>query len=236
MVASHLPRSIDQIVEEQAHRWELRRHEEPGAPVRPVVTLSRQRGAGGRQVAERLAKELGLDLFDGEIIQQIAQNAHLSERVVSALDERSRRVLTDWLVAFGSDYLSPNAYREHLTRLVGAIASHGGAVILGRGAHLILGPARALRVLVVAPLAARVAAVAGREGLSEREAQRHIAEIEAQRQAFLLSHFHVDSADLSHFDVVVNTGVLGIEGAVAVMRSAVEALPRKEAGPGLSRA
>ena len=160
------------------------------------MTVSRQHGAGGAEVARTLAAELGLDLFDREIIQRIAESTHLSERVVSSLDEKDRELLADWLSALSSrSYLSPMEYRYHLSRVVGAVAHHGGAVILGRGAHLILGQGEALRVLVVAPLEARVRAVMEREGLAEREARQRIVTVEADRKAFLMKHFHADFAD-----------------------------------------
>jgi cytidylate kinase len=108
---------------------------------------------------------------------------------------------------------------------VGAIAHHGGAVILGRGAHLILGQGEALRVLVVAPLEARVRAVMERERLGEREARRRIESVEADRKAFLMKHFHSDFADPAAFDVVVNTAVLGVDGACETIRTAVQRLP-----------
>jgi len=192
------------------------------------VTVSRQHGAGGAEVARTLAKELGLDLFDREIIQRIADSAHLSERVVSSLDEKDRELLADWLSALSSrGYLSPMEYRYHLTRVVGAVAHHGGAVILGRGAHLILGQGEALRVLVVAPLEARVRAVMDREGLGERDARQRIVTVEADRKAFLMKHFHADFADPTTFDLVVNTAVLDIQGACGAIRAAVERLPAR---------
>ncbi len=217
-----LPRTVEQLVEEQARRWEQRRDQRHERRPLPVIAISRQHGAGGSEVARRLAEELQLDLLDREIIQQIAENAHLSERVVQTLDERDRKLLTDWLLAFGSPgYLSPVGYRDHLTRVVGTIARHGGAVILGRGAHLILGPHQALRVLVVAPLEARVATVMRREGLSERDARRRIAEVEAERAAFLKRHFRADFADLASFDLAVNTADLGLDAAVSAIRAAL---------------
>jgi cytidylate kinase len=225
-----LPRSIEQIVEDQARRWAvLSKQTPPGAPRRPVIAVSRQHGARGGEVARRLACEMGLDLFDREIIQRIAQSAHLSDRLVSALDEKERKLVTDWLAAFASpDYMSPSTYREHLTRVIGALAVHGGAVILGRGAHLVLGPSRALRVLVVAPLADRVAEIACRDQLSHHDARRRVAEIEAERRSFLNQHFRPDFEDLSLFDMVVNTGILGVDGAVSALRAAAAALPMGE--------
>jgi cytidylate kinase len=223
-----MTRTIEALVEQQAHRWQLFRGERREESARPVLTVSRQHGAGGSEVAKRVAEELGFDLFDREIIQQIAESAHLSERVVSSLDDRDKELLTDWLSAFASrSYLSPVEYRYHLSRVVGALAHHGGAVILGRGAHLILGQGEALRVLVVAPLETRVQAVVEREGLSEREARRRIVTVEADRKAFLMKHFHADFADPAAFDVVVNTAVLGVEGACDVIKTALTRMPSR---------
>ena len=222
-----MTRTIDAIVEEQAHRWQLRREEQKADAHRPVVTVSRLHGARGGDVARKLAADLGFDLFDREIIQRIAESTHLSERVVASL-EKDREVLTDWLSSVASStYLSPVEFRYHLSRVVGAIAQHGGAVILGRAAHLVLGPGGALRVLVVAPLEARVRTVAEREGVDEREASRRIVSVEADRKAFLMKHFHADFADPSTFDIVVNTAVLGVDGACAAIRTAVERLPER---------
>ena len=224
-----MTRSIEALVDEQARRWQLvRANERREEQARPVVTVSRQHGAGGGDVARALARERGLDLFDREIIQQIAESAHLSERVVSSLDERDKELLADWLASLSSrSYLSPVEYRYHLSRVVGAVAHHGGAVILGRGAHLILGPGEALRVHVVAPLEARVRSVMQRESVSEREARRRIVAVEADRKAFLIKHFHADFSDVSAFDLVVNTSVLGVPGACEAIRSALARLPAR---------
>jgi cytidylate kinase len=230
-----MTRTIEAIVEEQAHRWQLRREERQADSRRPVVTVSRLHGAGGGDVARRLAEELKLDIFDREIIQRIAESTHLSERVVSSL-EKDQQVLTEWLASIASrDYLSPVEYRYHLSRVVGALAHHGGAVILGRGAHLILGEGEALRVLVVAPLETRVRSVMEREGLVEREARRRIVSVEADRKAFLMKHFHADFADPTTFDLVVNTAALGVEGACRALGTAAKALSARAGATLLAR-
>jgi cytidylate kinase len=220
-----MARSVEVMVEQQALRWQLSHHERQERQARPVLTLSRQHGAGGGELVKMLAKELGLVVFDREIIQQIAESTHLSERIVGALDDKGRELLTEWLSGIAShNYLSSVEYRYQLTRVVGAIAHHGAAIIVGRGAHLILGQGEALRVLVVAPFEARVAAVMQRDGITEREARRRIQAIEADRKAFLMKHFHTDFEDPVHFDMVVNTSLLGIERSCAAIRAAYERL------------
>jgi cytidylate kinase len=209
-------------VEQQARRWQLRRTQQDEQRRGGVIAVSRQAGSGGNQVARRLSEVLGYDFFDREIIQQIAQNAHLSERVVAALDEKDRSLLSEWLVAFAADeHLSRYEYLHELRKVIGAIARHGSAVIVGRGAHLILGPHEALRVLIVAPLEVRIAGMSASAGVSRREALQLIQHAEAERRAYLEKHFHARLGDPECFDLVVNTHVLGVEGAVEAIRAAL---------------
>jgi cytidylate kinase len=228
-------RSIEQLIEEQAHRWRLREVKPPAEGRRPVITLSRQHGAGGEEIARRLAETLELEAFDREIIQRIAARAQLREQAVRALDERDRAVIDEWLAPFAAErYLTRYDYLHHLIGVVAAIARRGGAIIVGRGGHLLLRAGEALRVMVVAPLEARVAAVADQEGLSPRAARQRIEAVESERDAFLRQYFRAGFNDPSHFDLVVNTAVIGLDAAVATVCGAFTARasrPRPRADP-----
>ena len=223
-------RSIDALVEEQVRRWQLLRQQpREEVEIRPVVTVTGQHGARGDELSRQLASELGFDHFDREIIHRVAESAQLSESVVAALDGKKRALFTDWLSAVASrNYFGPTEYRYHLAHVIGAIAHQGGAVIVGRGAHLLLGDA-ALRVLAVAPLEDRVRTVREAEGLSERDARRRIVEVEANRHAFILMHYRVEFTDPTAFDLVVNTPALGLDGSTAVVRAALATRPPRSA-------
>jgi cytidylate kinase len=80
---------------------------------------------------------------------------------------------------------------------------------------------------VVAPLDERVHTVQERERLSEREARRRILEVESERRAYLLKHFHAEFADPTGFDVVVNTAALGVAGAVRSIAAALAGVPAR---------
>jgi cytidylate kinase len=225
----HTPRSIEQIVEEQAKRWQITRggaRDLPGEPRGRVITVSREPGARGGEVARAVAQRLGLAFYDREILTRIAAEAHVAEQSVSPLDERDRRTwLADWLAPIATlEHLSPYEYSHHLGRVVDAIAAAGNAVILGRGAHLMVPPGHALRVLVQAPLAMRVATLAAREGMGEAAARRRLVELERERRSFLARCFHVDQEDAAHFDLRVNTGVLGVDAAVAIICAGASAM------------
>jgi cytidylate kinase len=203
-----------------------RQHWRPGeAAARdagPVVALSRQHGAGGLELARALGERLGLRVFERELVRSLADSAHLSETAVSVLDEHDRSLLDDWLASLNPEtHLTPYAYLDHLKRVVHGIARQGGAVIVGRGAHLILPAPRALRVFVVAPLEVRVGAVAARERIDAHAAARRIEAVENQRRAFLRQYFHADFGDPCAFDLVVNTAALGIAGGVDAVAAAL---------------
>ena len=224
-----MPRSIEALVEEQVRRWQLSRQKPEVVERRPVVTVTGADGAQGDELAQQLAKDLGFDHFDREMIHRIAESAQLSERVVASVDGTKRELLTDWLAALASSrvYLSPTQYRYHLARVIGAIAQQGGAVILGRGAHLLLGRGEALRVLAVAPLEDRVRSVMHSHELPEREARQRIVEVDADRRAFILTHFHAEFADPAAFDLVVNTAALGLDGSSAAIPVCARGLARR---------
>jgi len=227
-----MSRSIEALVDEQVRRWELLRQRPKEAKIRPVVTVTGQHGARGDELSQRLASELGFDHFDREIIHRVAESAQLSDRVVAAMDMKKRELLTDWLAAFASrNYLSPAEYRYHLAHVIGAIAHQGGAVIVGRGAHLLL-RGQALRVLAVAPLEDRVRTVMEAEGLPERDARRRIVEVESDRQAFILMHYHAEFSDPTAYDLVVNTAALGLDGSIAAVRAALAKWSPRSERPG----
>jgi cytidylate kinase len=229
-------RSIEALVEEQVRRWRLVRQQKEAVEARPVVTVTGQHGARGDELSRRLAADLGFDHFDREIIHLVAESAHLSDQVVAALDGKKREMLSDWLAGFASrNYLSTAEYRYHLAHVVGAIAQQGGAVILGRGAHLLL-QGKALRVLAVAPIEDRVRTVMAAEGLSSRDARRRITEVESDRRAFILTHYHEEFADPSVFDMVVNTAELGLDASVAGIRAVLAARSRSAVEAPLARA
>ena len=94
-----------------------------------------------------------------------------------------------------------------------AVRIGGKGVIVGRGAHFRLDPQVTLRVRVIAPLELRTARVAARDGLSRDDARAKILRIDGERIAFNKQHYGADISDPSHYDLVVNAGTLGIEGA-----------------------
>ena len=217
-------RSIEQIIEEQIKRWEAAlRDKEKAQTSFPIITVSRQAGSGGHILASRLAKDLGLDFFDKEIIQTIADNAHIRTAAVRTLDEKSVSAIASMFTAITDEqHLWRYEYLDHLVKVIGAIGKHGHAVILGRGANFILPQEDILRVRIVAPLAVRIKNTAEWLNLSLAEAKKQVLKVESDRVDFVRKYFNADIDDPVNHDIIINTKNTSIDAAVDIVKAALK--------------
>ena len=216
-------KTITKLIEEQVHRWQIARAESPEEKKGvSIVTLSREPGSGGRIVAARLAAKLGIDIFHQEVIHEIAKSASVSEKLLETLDERGLSTLEDWISSLvHSRYLWPDAYLQHLMKVIGTIGKHGRAVVVGRGANFVLPPEKRFAVRIVAPQTWRIQNVAREFGISKEEAKRRVLRTESDRRAFIWKYFNADIADATNYDLVINTATLSVDAAVNVISSAL---------------
>ncbi len=216
-------RNLDQLIEHQVRRWQADRAREPasdGALPQPSVTISRQFGSQGGEVGRRAAGLLGFTFWDQELVHRMADAAEAQAAALSWVDERPRGAWADFVdgILMGDEY-TESEYLRRLIQVVRGIANRGAGVILGRGSHYILGPERALRVRVVAPLEARVASVAERHGVSPAEARRLVQRTDRERESFMRHHYDRKLEDAASFDLVVNAGSMSLDQTAAVIAS-----------------
>lgn len=219
-----------QLVDEQVKRWiaeQQRRKAQPRVtpePPRPLITISREAGANGTSLGRIAAHKLGFELWDQELVQRVAEEKGAPEALFAAVDERARNRIQDLLAGIlMGDVGTETEYLASLGRVIHSIAEHGSAVIVGRGAHFVLGPREALRVRVVAPLEDRVRVIAGTRRMAEREARAELERIDHERVAFNKHHYGRNVNDPVYYDVVVNTGSFQLEAAADVVVAAYRA-------------
>jgi len=210
-------------VEEQVRKWQFASAgQKPTKPKITVITLSREPGSGGNLVACGLSEKLGMDLFHQEVIHEMAASANVSARFVQTLDEKAMNVLDEWINSLVDDrHLWPDQYLQHLMKVIGTIGEHGSAVMVGRGANFIVPPEKRLRVRVVAPMAFRIKNVAREYDVSAKTARLRIIRTESDRRAFIRKYFNADIDNLSNYDLIVNTGTVGIGPAVEAVIGAL---------------
>jgi cytidylate kinase len=218
--------SIDHFVNQQILRWqEERRIAERKRPdgQQPTICISRQYGARGAAMGRLVAERLGFRFYSQELIHDLAQAADVRQQVVESLDERVQDGISEWVSGLiKRGVFAPSDYLRNLSKVVLTLANHGKGVIIGRGAHFILDRQTTLRVRVIAPLETRIARIAERDGLSDDKAKATILRIDAERVAFNKQHYGADLTDPVNYDLVLNAGTLGLEGAADATARAFE--------------
>ena len=218
-----ISRSLDSLVDDQLAKWRQQRIEQKKETVTPgfCITISREPGSGGSEVARRLAADLGMDLIGAQIIQQVAERAGTSEKVIASLDEKEVSRRDSWIDSmFRTRHIWPDEYLHHLTQVIGTIGKQGNTVIVGRGAQFILPPQETFRVRLIAPREIRIRKVMQDSNTDFEDSERYVYKTEADRNAFHRKYFNVDWANADHYDLIVNTGHMGVEGAVAGIEAA----------------
>jgi hypothetical protein len=212
--------NVDHFVNRQILLWQEERKiaERKGiegkSVQQPMVCVSREYGARGAEMGRMVAEQLGFRFYSQELIHDVAQEAHVRDQLVESLDERVQDRISEWLSGLiKRGVFAPSDYLRNLSKVVLTLGRHGKGVIIGRGAYFLLDPQVTLRVRVIAPLETRVARIVSRDGLSREDARAKILRIDGERIAFNKQHYGADISDPSHYDLVVNAGTLGIEGA-----------------------
>jgi cytidylate kinase len=197
------------------------RLDQPHAELGQYITVSREAGAGGSEIAKLLGQELGWDVLDKNLVDRVAERSHLSRSLLELVDETEPSWAYDVLGAWLDPAIVPHErYVVHLCRVILAAARRGNVVLVGRGANLLLPRDRGLAVRIVASEKYRLRRVMERDGFREAQARRYIAETDRARRDFVIRFFHHDISDPHLFDLVIQVDRLGLAAAAEAIIAA----------------
>ena len=223
-----------------------------------AITISREYGSGGGEIAARLAHRLGWQLIDHAIIEQTASELEVYVTEVEKHDEEYVESTRPGILDRILEQLTPSAsmtggggvlvrpsssagartYQETMRHIITAAATTGHVVIVGRGGQVLLADKRdVLHIRVVAPLEQRVAYVVHREGLDTEAARRRVQAKDQARTRFMQTQYKCQHEDPHLYDLVINTAVLDLDSAVDQICLALEekanrlSVPVEQLGP-----
>jgi cytidylate kinase len=205
----------------------------------PVVTISRQFGAGGSSVAELVAAEIHADIVDKILIDKVAARLGLKPSEVEAETERPRTLIerlvrsfstlepglgAAWTPPYPEPFYDPRAEIIHVTEnAIREAAASGNVVIVGRGAGFVLrDDPRVFRVFLRAPEPMRVKNLMERFGWSDDMAKRKAHETDANRAAYIKQLYGHDWCDPDEHDLIVNTGRIAYATAADIVLHGVQ--------------
>ena len=198
-----------------------------------IVTVEREYGSGGGEIAQSLAAQLGWKLWDQLLTEEIARLANCPKAVVEVREERADPLYYRLFKSFlrGSYEGSLNAYKLNLVdsetilkiteRVVQHAAKTGNSVIVGRGSqHFLRNRTDTLRVFLYAPREDKVRRLLAR-GKSEKEAQQLVDTVDRERVDFIQKYFRVEWPDRAIYHTMINTAI-GDEAVVHMILDFME--------------
>jgi len=184
-----------------------------------IVTIEREYGSGGGEIAQLLAKQLGWKLWDQLLTEEIARLAECPKDVVEAREERPDPLYYRLFKSFlrGSYEGSLNAHKlkpvdsesilKITERVVQQAAKTGNSVIVGRGSqHFLRNRKDTLRVFLYAPREDKVRRLLTR-GKTEKEAEQLVDAVDRDRGDFIQKYFHLEWPDRTLYHTMINTAI-----------------------------
>ena len=195
-----------------------------------VITISRETGSGGHTVGKMLAKQLGYDFYDKELISLVAKEMHLDEETIAENGENmSDKTYLDMASGFipfsRKDRVPIDKIQETQNKLIQSIAEKGNCVIVGRGADYILaGRPDAFHVFIHANMEHRIARVQRHDGISGEESRiRRELEVKDHSRGMLYKFFTGrEWGKVSNYNLSVDTGVFTKTQAMELILCAIE--------------
>ncbi len=190
----------------------------------PIITISRGSYSRGKEVAEKLARELGYECVSREIILEASEQfnipeiqlVHAIEDAPSILDRLTRG--TERYVAYVRAALLKRVQKDD-------VVYHGFA-----GRLLLRDVPSVLRVRIIASMEDRIQEVVRRDGVSEDEARERIVRADDERRKWSHHLYRVDPADASLYDIVLQIRPMTIDDAVGTIKLAAQ-LPAFQTTP-----
>jgi cytidylate kinase len=197
----------------------------------PVITISRQFGAGGKTLTDQLAARLGYDVANEEIIDKLAQSTKLSADSIRSFEgEENGKFQVTPPTGFirrifdpSKNFMDEQQYVKLLNRLIPQLADRGNIIILGRGAQFILQDRQdVMHILLLADEADRVKFMQAHYDLAPDEARQAVIK-QGKRRLKLMKLFN--SADYDqpvHYDLVLNMSKMSLDRAVDLICTLIE--------------
>jgi CMP/dCMP kinase len=197
----------------------------------PLITVSRQFGSGGSEVAERIARALDWQLYDNAVVDEVARRLGMPPEEVSAREERvpslPERIasamalgMPEVMPTVADLAMQPSEERivEMTKRVIEEAVQAGPAVLVGRGAQCMLAArADALHVFCYAPTEALASYAVTNLGIAREDAARVVADRNHHREQYVKQHWKRDWRDFANYHVCVNTAWLGLDGAAELI-------------------
>jgi cytidylate kinase len=213
-----------ELSREQGHKSKVA--EEP--PIKFYLTISREAGCGGDEIAEKVAQRTGFQKYGKELLDHMVSQNDIRRQLYETLDDKT----VGWIesiissISFGPT-VDSEEYFHRLCHAVLTICHNTHAIILGRGASNILPRKYGTAIRLVAPVEFRQKHYAAVHGLDSKTALRQLHGVEKQQSQFIENYFGRFAYDPRRFDMIINVSQYDQDRLVDMIVQAIKV----KAGP-----
>ena len=198
-----------------------------------VITIGRQYGSAGYEIGKKLANELGVKLYDKEMLKRAAKETGLCEELFETHDERPTNsflyslVMDTYSLGFSSGTYAdmPINHKVFLAQFdtIKKIAEEESCVMVGRCADYALEDYdNVINIFIYADLEQRIRRVAREFDISDAKAKDIIIKNDKKRASYYNYYTNKDWGEAKGYDLCINSAKLGIDGAVALIKQYIE--------------
>jgi cytidylate kinase len=175
------------------------------------ITISRQMGSLGRQVAEETAQRLNFRFVWRDLINQAARRAGVPEVALATIDELG-------ILGLKPSRADQLAYQQAVRQVMQELSVEGNVVILGRAGQVILQDApNFLHVRVIAPKEVRIRRTMLERGITLEAAMAMVDKSDLYRLQYLQQNYHANLNEPGLYDLVINTHRYQVEEAAELI-------------------
>ncbi len=197
-----------------------------------IITIGREVGSGGREIGERLARELNIECYDRKLLEHTAKESGLCEEVLEHHDEKKRSSFLYSLVMEphnagfgGSPYAEmPIDQKVFLTQYntIKKLAEQGSCIFVGRCADYVLAQQdHVLNVFITANKAFKVKRLMEQYNLTEKKAMDLIVKKDRERSSYYNYYTSQKWGNAKSYDLCIDSSKFGIDGTVQVIKNAL---------------
>jgi len=199
---------------------------------RPAITISRQTGARGRSIGNKLQAALRAQnpkadvpwtLFDDDLVRQILADNNLPADLEKFMPDDAVSEVESSINEILGRHPSMWSLFDKTVRTIARLSSMGNCIIVGRGGNQITQSFQnVLRVRLIGSEEKRIQHMVHEHDMSKSAAAKFIKEEDAARRRYLKQHFHCDIDDPLHYDLVFNTDHLKDETVVRLLTEGIQ--------------
>jgi cytidylate kinase len=216
----------DQIDRPQKIITRIKESSLPKKDYYPFVTISREYGCGGFEVAERLSTILNTEYkfkspwaaYDKQVLESVMEDMGICQCLADTLTASARKSLTEFLQTAFSDFPSQLSVFKKLVETIILLAENGHVVIVGRAGNVITRDMKSgFHVRLVADLEWRIERIASMFRISRHEAREMIAKKSKERDSYMKKYVRFDTADPHNYHMLVNDSLYSTEEAARLI-------------------